>query len=218
MTRNLKALGLALVAVFAMSAFIASAAQASPVVTIEDEATLTTESIGVQEFIVNPGAENESELKCNKLTGDATVNNGDPSITLGEIVYEEDCTAKVGSQTLPVIVDMNDCHYTLGGGKEEGTHHFVEGELDITGCTGTGPTITIRNEGNTATVCTYTVWATDKHGSDHSYKHNKRERSGRHRCGRRRSDSRHDEVTGPALPTGGEQPRLLLRRNHSKGG
>ncbi len=162
MTRNLKALGLALVAVFAMSAFIASAAQASPVVTTTNNGTtLKTKSIGVQKFIVNPGAENESKLECSELTGDATVNNGASSITLGEIVYEEDCTAHVGEQTLPVIVDMNGCHYTLHGGEAEGTHHFVNGLLDITGCTGTGPTITIKNATTTATLCTYTVWATN---------------------------------------------------------
>ncbi len=183
MTRNLKALGLALVAVFAMSAFIASAAQASPVVTVEKEATLTTESIGRQQFVFNPGAENEETLECAELTGDATVNNGDTSITLQELVYEEDCTVRVGSQTLPVIFDMNGCHYTFHGGEEDGTHHFVNGLLDITGCTGTGPTLTVRNEGEYRDGLHLHILGDKQHGPDHIHKHNKRERQRRCRPG-----------------------------------
>ena len=105
MTRNLKALGLAIVAVFAMSAMAASAAQAEPKTFHTEEAHTLLEGIATtnQEFNVAAG-----NLVCTEgiFHGTSSVATVDEQTV--EPTYKK-CHGPLGE----VTVDMNGCHYLL---------------------------------------------------------------------------------------------------------
>ena len=158
--RTLKTFGLALVAMFAMSAVVVSAAQAVQITTGASPAILTTEALNRQTFVVNGTA----EVSCENITGKATIENGDSSVTFQNVAYSGDCTATIGGTTLPATVDMTGCDYKFHGGSgSEG--HFTGGQVDLV-CSGTtGPDIYIyQNAEHTTKVCTYQVWAFTNHG------------------------------------------------------
>jgi hypothetical protein len=135
MTRNLKALGLALVAALAISVAFASAAQATtdPLeVTCEEyPCTLTGENIeheGSIDFQYSVGA---TTFRCSHVTATATIESeAENDEVTAEPTYTG-CTASPGN--LPVTVTMNGCAYILHGGNVTPgeDHHFDEGTITI---------------------------------------------------------------------------------------
>jgi hypothetical protein len=135
MTRNLKALGLALVAALAVSVAFASAAQATtdPLeITCEDyPCTLTAENISHNGTINHIYKVGGTTLECTHVTATGTI---EAEVENDEVTFTPEytgCTAKPGS--LPVTVTMNGCAYIFHGGNvtpgEE--HHFNEGTVTI---------------------------------------------------------------------------------------
>jgi hypothetical protein len=140
MTRNLKALGLALVAVFAMGAVIASAAQAQ-------QGTLTSTGPVTLRGVNEAGQVNAltafgSEVKCpNALytghkyleTPHKFLTNGATTVTITPH-YGTGCTGPLG---VPATVDMNGCDYdfhileTTGGGDTYGIRAFITCPKDV---------------------------------------------------------------------------------------
>ncbi len=115
MNRNFKVLGLALVAVFAMSAVLASAAQAQvgKVTVSPSPAWLTGEvivhpNIGKVETLKLTGGQ---DLACEEVISKATVKNGETSITV--VSQFNKCTAAIGTENHLVTVTMNDCDFQL---------------------------------------------------------------------------------------------------------
>lgn len=138
MTRNLKALGLALIAVFAMSAVAASGASAQDLFTTEtgEPAYLHGEQVG------EPGnGDNEFNthgldvpVTCEEATFEttepSTIANGTDEVTVG-VEYDE-CEFV---ETFPAFVDTEDCHFLLTGETHEGIDTDTEmgtGEEDAT--------------------------------------------------------------------------------------
>jgi hypothetical protein len=111
MTRNLKALGLALVAVFAMSAMAASAAQAEGVSELTPQENkhviITGEQIGKHVFITAAG----QELTCETAKFDGTINGNSTTLTV-EPTYSNCHTT---FPKLPATVTMNGCDYLFHG-------------------------------------------------------------------------------------------------------
>ena len=124
MIRNLKALGLSLVAVFAMSALGASSASAVDVVTTGVSPALLT---GVGHNHVFSAHDGTPKFECTTSKFAATVKNGDSEITAdvsynGTVSFNGDpetqtktstthCNASSGTAT----IDMNGCGYILTG-------------------------------------------------------------------------------------------------------
>lgn len=148
MIRNLKALGLALVAVFAMSAMAASAAQA-----VEAEFSWpsgTTQLDPVQDgshlFTITPGTITSS-FTCDQVTASAAVTNtGAKTVTATGIVYDDTgtlpetgkCTGNVNGIALKTTVNFNGCDYKFIAGDTQG--NMAEGKSEGTAtieCTGT---------------------------------------------------------------------------------
>ena len=145
MIRNLKALGLALVAVFAMSAMAASAAQAEDpghFGAAEYPATINAVGETVQEF-VSPTL---GALTCANVSGVSTLEEPSDELT-GENIQYSNCDA--GGGLFPVTVDTNNCHFTfeLDTMIDDNTG---EGGVIIEGCDdATGITITVFAFGST---------------------------------------------------------------------
>ena len=109
MIRNIKALGLALVAVFAMSAMAASAAQAEgPDFTAGGyTATITATRDGTtkQTFTSGPLG---GKVRCNEVGGTATLSERGNALKSEGLTYSGECKA-LG--LLPVTVHTNGCSY-----------------------------------------------------------------------------------------------------------
>jgi hypothetical protein len=131
MNRNLKALGLALAVAFAMTAVLASGAQAIKVTVGSSPAWLTGDQHVTHEFKL---ANNGPVLDCTTVALHATVKNNDETVTV--IPTYSGCTAKVGTETLKATVTMNDCDYLLHGGTEVSSTTFKDIEVDIVCPTG----------------------------------------------------------------------------------
>jgi hypothetical protein len=121
MIRNLKALGLALVAVFAMSALTASAASANnDVFTVGTGGTTSANMTGVShsdEFFITPDG---ASFNCTTSRFAATATNNGTSATVEAEYFgtpnvahtaTEHCEGSIGE----VDIDMNGCHYKLTG-------------------------------------------------------------------------------------------------------
>ncbi len=109
MTRNLKALGLALVAVFAMTAFAASAAQAT------SPATLTAEQYpvtidGFQEGEPTVFTRGARQVRCEVADLHAEVASAAAGQTITAFPTYENCKANL---ELPATVTMNSCHFVF---------------------------------------------------------------------------------------------------------
>ncbi len=103
MIRNLKALGLSLVAVFAMSTMAPSAAQAVPTFTAESyPATMDSEV-----DVVNSFTSQGRVIKCTTTTYSATL--AAPSTTLTVTPVTTGCSATVLGKTFPTTVTHNGC-------------------------------------------------------------------------------------------------------------
>ena len=133
MIRNLKALGLAMVAAFALSAVGATAAQATPddiIVDAPGAVTVTGEELEIppdhkdHTFKLSSGR----GFTCEEVTFDGTVEDGDNFITVTP-TYEK-CFS---NETQPTTVTHNGCLYNFHGGNLEtpGTHAFKEGTVDL---------------------------------------------------------------------------------------
>jgi hypothetical protein len=141
MTRNLKALGLALVAMLALGAMSAASASATDRVTTEENTGegITAVRGELNRFEITGGP----EVVCETANFAGTVDNGDTTGTFvpeysgepGEGAPHVDCTSSAG----PALVDMNECAYILSGNTVEGDAEvWVECgdepiEIDVTG-------------------------------------------------------------------------------------
>lgn len=124
MTRNLKALGLALVAVLAMSAMAASGAQADPknpaqVTLGSAEGTIDATQIGTGTF-----TRTGRTVTCTEGHFEAHVDDGDTTITTTPAIFNGHCTGPLGFEA---TVDMNSCdfHFELLGTEVEGVDEFT---------------------------------------------------------------------------------------------
>jgi hypothetical protein len=151
MIRNLKALGLALVAVLALGATMASSASATDFTTVDGAATtatLTGTSTNNVLKVTTPGTRNEvGKFECTTSSFTATAEENSSTITatptytgrIGVTPHGETCSSSFGV----VTVDMNGCDYVLSGetANEHGGSTFAEvwlecepgKEIDITG-------------------------------------------------------------------------------------
>jgi hypothetical protein len=151
MARNFKILGLALVAVFATSAFVASAAQATAGEFSWDSGTVkldATNNGGDHILTITAGT-----IKCNTVTWNASVSGtGSASITGKEITYDDAggsadvCRGPLG--TAPKI-EMNGCHYRFNAGTTVASapNGHTTGTMDIVNCTNADKSITTNAPG-----------------------------------------------------------------------
>lgn len=137
MIRNIKALGLAFVAVFAMSAVAASAAQAAGSFNWDSgTTTLERTSNESQVFTTTPGKVTCSEVVATAtgLTGTSATSVTTTSLTYSNAGAGDKCSGPFGTQPK---IEMNNCNYvfhaeeTVGGSESK-----VEGKTDIA-CPGT---------------------------------------------------------------------------------
>ncbi len=170
MIRNLKAMGLALVAVFAISALTASAAlAATDVFTTADTNPVLLTGVGHDHVFTTGGT--KFECTTSKFAGTAqnkaTTATVDPEYSgkIGQTPHNNDgsvaaeCNSSIGT----VTVHMNGCHYTLTGnttGSDSGTDATVwiacpeKEEIKIT--SSTGAVIAIPSQTPTTGGVTYT--------------------------------------------------------------
>jgi len=155
MTPNLKALGLALVAAFAMTAVMASGAQAQiKLTTGASPAWLTGEQIGSATFTVENGG---PVVSCQSVKGAATVKNGDTAITVVPTAYSG-CFANIGTEKFKATVTPNDCDGLVYGGTQVSSTTFSGGGGDLTCPAGKLVEVHIyKNEAETEELCTLTI-------------------------------------------------------------
>jgi hypothetical protein len=121
MTRNLKALGLALVAVFATAAMTASAASASDAFTSTKEKVIVTGTSHDNIFKIT-GANTDFTCTTSQFTG-TVINKSTEATVLPKYTgivnktphESHECTASLGN----VTIDTNDCHYILTGNTDK---------------------------------------------------------------------------------------------------
>jgi hypothetical protein len=117
MTRNLKALGLALVAVLALSAVAASGAAA------QTEHKLRTSAGQTAHFTFK--AENTQLIKsstndtkfhsCNEVSAKGTFNDGAKEFTATNVVYSGNCVAVEGEKEVLATPEFTECDYLFTG-------------------------------------------------------------------------------------------------------
>jgi hypothetical protein len=156
MIRNFKALGLAFVAIFALSALVASAAQAGEFM-INPETAKIKASGGTQTFKTTSG-----NVVCGEASGEATEFNAN-EVTGINIKYNNvgstTCNGPFG--TSPTI-KTEGCHYKFKPGETEaGNPDMTTGTVELSSCTAgsivvsaPGCTIKVPN-GQTFTGITY---------------------------------------------------------------
>lgn len=152
MTRNLKALGLALAASFAMTVLAAPAAQAAPEFWTGESAIikLTPDVLGQNLVTKVKGIET---ITCNELTALGELPKPEQTLTSYNVTYSG-CDANAGKN--PVTVDENACEYwytvkSALGGEEFG------GEVHIFCPTENGIEFAVHSAVPTETICTFTV-------------------------------------------------------------
>jgi hypothetical protein len=126
MTRNLKGLGLALVAVFALSGVVASAAQG------EKAAVLTAESypatIDGQQLVANVFEREGRKITCEVSTLSGTITASEGTNVTATPTYSN-CHAIILGVKFPVTITMNGCDYLMhqtGELNGLGEHRFTE--------------------------------------------------------------------------------------------
>jgi len=166
MIRNLKALGLALVAVFAMSALVASAAQAEFTFTAwETNETNHVHSTFKSEQSAAFGdlfaqTAGKPAFKCEKSPTSATSTTGDETYLTASPTYSN-CT--IGANLAFVTVLPTTCHYRFHVTSKHTAHEYT-GTVDIT-CTTPGDSIHVQvytNSGEGTKVCEITI--DEQHG------------------------------------------------------
>jgi hypothetical protein len=130
MTRNLKGLGLALVAVFALSGVVASAA------TAEKPAQITAESYPVsldgEQVVANVLEREGRKYTCDSVFMSATATAAEPTTITATPTYSN-CHGIILGVKFPVTITMNGCDYLLhltGELNGAGGETFTEG-LDV---------------------------------------------------------------------------------------
>jgi hypothetical protein len=108
MIRNLKALGLALVAVFAMSALVASAASAAEFHSEGENTTVSASQTTVQVFKTTAG-----EVTCAKASFSGTQATKTAVKISGVSAVYSECHIIFFGSTFKATVNMNGCTYTL---------------------------------------------------------------------------------------------------------
>jgi hypothetical protein len=154
MTRNLKALGLALVAVFAMSAMAASAAQAEGVSELtpanNQHVIITGEQIGKMSILFATGL----EMTCESVKFDSTITGN--STTLTETPTYSGCHSALGS----ITITMNGCDYLIHGQLTNGGAYPVSTDIVCPTVEGVEKTIELHiygDAGHTTLNCTLTI-------------------------------------------------------------
>jgi hypothetical protein len=119
MIRNLKALGLALVAVFALSAVVASAASAQ-VGTLTSTGPVTLDGVNTGVASANQLTAFEGTTQCPNVTYTGHKYNVTPHTFIPNDVSTVTitphyglCSAKIGAATFPATVNMNGCDYVF---------------------------------------------------------------------------------------------------------
>jgi hypothetical protein len=154
MIRNLKAFGLALIAVFALSAVAASGAQAAPKFTGFETPTglhvhtiIKGEQVGNHQFFPAGEGEGFGAVECEVAKFEGTSLTGeDESITI-KPTYEK-CHATVLGVKFNADVNMNGCHYVFFIGATQSETMNYTGHTNIVGDTEekTGPIkVTVTN-------------------------------------------------------------------------
>jgi hypothetical protein len=162
MIRNLKALGLALVAVFAMSAIAASAASAATPGEFTSTGNVTVTGTGTETFTFEAGqfvtCTGHHTIMNQNATPWGFFNPGAGLTTLTDQAHYTACTAHVGVQSLPATVTTNGCDFLLHIGETKvGTTEY-EGTADVV-C-GVNETIEIHvyeKSPDVTSICTYKV-------------------------------------------------------------
>lgn len=127
MKRNLKALGLALVAAFALSAVLASAASAE-FTSATGGATLKATALTPQVFKIYNTSPGNAEVSCNKISVTGTAPAASTELTV-EPHYEE-CTVTdehTGLTNQPANVTNNGCDYLFTTHAGENVHIVCPG-------------------------------------------------------------------------------------------
>ena len=165
MIRNIKALGMAVVAVLAFSAVAASGAQAELAIFHADayKATISANGFEKQSFKTSEG----TELTCVEaegvpgVEGSATAEEDGATLTVGEIQWNN-CHATV--LQIPVTVDQNGCEFEFNAGRlvtdtsgttaTSGATDTSTGSVSIVGCESEtkGITITVGENGKTCHI------------------------------------------------------------------
>ena len=143
MTRNLKVLGLALVAVFAMTAVFASAGQGATKLTCASYPCIITghpiehNKTKLHTFTLNTG----TSISCTTVTFEGTIAKAADNESVTITPTYDSCSTAAGG---PVTVNMNGCDYVFHGGSETvgEPHHFAGGLADLK-CPAGGPTVVI---------------------------------------------------------------------------
>ncbi len=145
MIRNIKALGLAFIAVAAMSMVAASAAQAAQLhAATSPSATITGGQTVQHNFkLTTSGA----ETKCTNAQFEGTVEGGSGGTTTAEEITVTPTYSGCQTVGLASQVIMNGCKYTITGAQPQTLTALV----DVTGCT-SGKSIEIKLTGCTVTV------------------------------------------------------------------
>jgi len=166
MSRNLKVIGLALVSVFAMSAMAASSAQAAVKLTASEYPTVVTAQTTKhtaeekEPFAHTLTFSGGMQIACKKTRFVGTLAEASEKVTI--IPTYEECSVKIGSETLLATVTVEDCYDNVHGGtKEAEEDKWEKGEVDLVCPEGKAPVIHVfqseakhtKNEN----LCTFTV-------------------------------------------------------------
>lgn len=159
MIRNFKTLGLALVAMFALSAVVASAASAQNpeqgVLTSDGPVTLIGEETGPAGSNVLTAFGFKTECPGSTYTGHKhletphkPIPNGARDVTLTPHYKQapHNCKSVVGGLNLPTTIDMNGCDYDLHIGKTTpagNKEHTYGAKIDVTCPAGKEITVTV---------------------------------------------------------------------------
>jgi hypothetical protein len=147
MTRTLKALALALVAIFAMSALAASAAQAVPVFWTAEHAKIKiSPDTGNDLFVTKFGT-----ATCSEWTAKATLETPNLVLTAENVEYKNCHTT---AMKFPTTVNMNGCQYLFTVLTEEDATHF-NGEVHLVCPANKEVIITVTSAGKT--ICKFLV-------------------------------------------------------------
>ena len=128
MTRNLKALGLALMAAFALSAVGATAAQALEADVGAGGQTITGNQLNESaphnnhSFVLSSGR----AFACSTAVFDGTIENGDTEVTVTPTY-----SGCLSNGTQPATVTHNGCDYRFYNGEEESPNNFTNVTVDL---------------------------------------------------------------------------------------
>jgi hypothetical protein len=163
MIRNLKALGLALVAVFAMSAVAASAASAATPGEFTSTGKVTVTGSGAETFGFEAGqaftcATSDHTIMPEKVTPWGFLNPGTGLTTLTDQAHYSGCLVQVGAQVLPATVTTNGCDFLLHLGETTvGTTEYGATTDVVCSANETMEIHLYEKEPDVTSICTYKI-------------------------------------------------------------